>query len=263
MKLRVTFDRVDEVSALQALRNEYLDQLLEAQEPSIEVLVPDSAYFLIHAGDVTCGYFIVHGDDMLLELHLRQPYWVFGECVFEQMLARGHVRRALVKSFDHLLLSSCIARHKTLRVKGLLARELVLRELPDFPALQCRSRVATLDDLPAILAVDQQVFAHPERLRMVIAAGYLRLFENDAGVVGFGIARPIVRGRKHVELGIAVDRPFRLKGHAIYIFRSMVEACLDNGLVPVAGVAVENLASRGMGERVGLVARYRLLELTF
>lgn len=262
MKVRITLTRVDDLTDLSALRDEYLDSIVEAQEPSIEVLIPDAAYYAINHGDERCGYAIVHGDT-LIEFYLTRPYWVFGECVIEQILARGEVKRALVKSFDALLLSSAIARHTSLRVKGLLVRDLVPRTLPDFPTLASRARVATVDDLPAILAVDQQVFRHPERLRRVIEAGQLHLFSNEGGVIGFGILRPVVPGRKHVELGIAVDRPYRLKGHAIYMFQALVEACLARGLVPVAGVAVENVVSRSMGERVGMVARHRLLELTF
>jgi len=263
MKIRIALVRVDALDELRALRDEYLDSIVEAQEPSLEVLIPHAAYYAIEHAGARCGYAIVHAGDTLIELYLTRPYWVFGECVVDQILALGVVKRALVKSFDALLLSSCIAQHKTLRVKGLLVRDLVPRALPDFPALRCASRVATPDDLPAILGIDQQVFRHPERLRVVVTAGQLHLFENDAGIVGFAIARPVVPGRPHVELGIAVDKPYRLKGHAVYMFEAMIEACLARGLVPVAGVAVENVVSRSMGERVGMVARHRLLELTF
>ncbi|HEX6244971.1 MAG TPA: hypothetical protein VFZ61_28820, partial [Polyangiales bacterium] len=75
-----------------------------AQEASIEVMMPEAEHFLIEAhGGETIGYFSVHGGDTLIEFHLNEPNWVFGECVFEQLLAKTPVRRALVKSFDRLL----------------------------------------------------------------------------------------------------------------------------------------------------------------
>lgn len=264
MKIRVSFVPTSDLADLSALRAEYLAQLELAQEASIELLMPEAAHFRIEAqSGQTIGYCSVHDGDTLIEFHLTPPNWVFGECVFEQLLAKTPVRRALVKSFDRLLFSSCVSLHKSMRTKGLLVRDLVLRELPSMPGLTFATRSAQLADLPAIMAIDQPVFRHPERLHRVVDAGYMQLFENEQGLLGFGIARPIIAGRPEVELGIAVDRPFRLKGYAVYMFRSLIDDCLVRGLVPVAGVAAENIASRSMGERVGMVARHRLLELTF
>lgn len=263
MKITVSFHRVGAFDDLQELRDEYLDTLKLAQEASLEVLMPDASHYAIQHDGVRCGYVSIQEPDTLIEFHLRRPYWVFGECVFEQLLGQALVKRALVKSFDHLLLSSCIARHTSLRVKGLLVRDIELREERDDEDDDLTSRMATLEDLPRLLAVDQLVFRHPERLQRVVVAGCVQLFERADTVVGFGIARPIIAGRKYVELGIAVDKPFRSRGLSARLFRAMMDTCIARGLMPVAGVAVENAASRAMGERAGMVANYRLLDLAF
>lgn len=263
MQTHATFIRVSELTEIQLLRTEYLDQLEHAQEASLEVLVPGSDYFVICVDEVRCGYFIVHGEDTLIEFYLWAPYWVYAQGIFEQLLAETPVKRALVKSFDHLLFSSCIAKHTALRVTGLLVRDLVLRDLPERGDFKFSWRVAAERDLPAILAIDQQVFRHPERLNAVIRAGYMQLFESEGALIGFGITRPIIPGRKHVELGIAVDKPWRLKGYSMYIFRSIIDNCLAQGLMPVAGLSPDNLASRSMGERAGMISRHRLLEISF
>lgn len=262
MKILVSFQRVSALEELRALRNEYLDALVLAQEPSIEVLMPDAAHFIIIHDGVTCGYFSTH-EHTLIEFYVQKPYWVFGECVLDQIIDQNDVKLALVKSFDHLLFSSCVARHKSLRVKGLLVRDIIPRDLPDTGSMQPSARLATLEDLPAILAVDQQVFRHPERLQRVLSMGFVHLFLLEDEVIGFGIARPVIPGRKDVELGIAVDKPYRSQGHSVALFRAMMDSCIARGLTPVAGVAVENIASRSMGERAGMHANHRLLELTF
>jgi RimJ/RimL family protein N-acetyltransferase len=188
---------------------------------------------------------------------------VYGEALFLQILQRTAVRRALVKSFDALLLSSAIAHQRAVKSLGLLVRDYVPRQLPDLAQIRFEARRAEISDIPAILAVDQQVFRDPERLSHVISERHLVLFERDAALVGFGIIRPVIAGRPEVDLGIAVDAPYRNKGYAVFIFRDMVEYCFRHGLRPIAGCSEQNLASRRMGERVGMVARHRLLELTF
>lgn len=263
MKTHATFVPVAQPSELQALRDEYLDQLELGQEASLEVLMPDSVHLAIEVEGERCGYFVVHERETLIEFYVTKPHWVYAQCICEQILAETEVKRARIKTYDHLLFSSVVAKQVSTRMVGILARERIPRALPPAADFQFTTRVATLDDMPAIMAIDQQVFRHPERLHMVVQAGFMFLFENSAGLLGFGIARPIVRGRKHVELGIAVDKPYRSQGHSMHVFGSMVEACEARGLVPVAGLSPDNIASRSMGERVGMIGRHRLLELSF
>ena len=263
MNLRVEFVPVTDAGQLSSLREQYLDTLTHGQEALLEALVAEGTAFLVRSGGKPCGYFILHADSTLIEFHLLESHWVFGEAVFKQILAKTPVRRALVKSFDALLLSSCIAHQRRVRCLGLLVRDYIPRALPTLSGLRYSIRQATLRDLPAITQVDQQVFANAERLLGVVETGQAWLFERAGQLLGFGILRPVVVGRPEVDVGIAVDRPYRARGFAVYMLRDLVERCVAQGLVPVAGCAEENRASRHSGERIGLVSRHRLLELSF
>lgn len=262
MNLLSSFEQVD-IAALAPLRERYLESLPEPQELLLELLVPHcTAYAVVSKGE-RCGYFLVHEEHTLLELYLERTHWLYGEALFLQILERTRVRRALVKSFDALLLSSTIAHQRGVKSLGLLVRDYVPRPLPNLAQIRFEPRRAEAGDIPAILRVDQQVFRDPARLAHVIDERNLVLFERDGSLVGFGIIRPVIAGRPEVDLGIAVDAPYRNKGYAVFIFRDMVEYCFRQGLRPIAGCAEQNLPSRRMGERVGMVARHRLLELTF
>lgn len=249
---------------LDALRNEYLDTLSDAQELLLEVLVTSAQAFLLQTrhGKI-CGYALVHDKHTLLEFHLHAEHWVFGETSLQQLIKTLGLQRAWVKSFDSLLLSSALAQHTSLRNMGLLVRDYVPRALPNSSRFPYTSRVANQQDLQRLLAVDQQVFTVQERLEHVLSLGQMRIFEQGTFTVGFGILRPVVEGRRDVDVSIAIDRPFRGRGYATFVFRDLVEECLTAGYRPICGCASANQASRHLGERIGMIARHRLLELRF
>ena len=245
------------------MRNDYLDRLLAAQEALIEVLVQQAQCFSISAKGQIAGYFILHEHEGLLEFYLVEHFQAYAHLLFRRFVREHNVRSALVKSFDHLLLACVMDIQTGVRVRGILVRDYIPRELPNIPRIRYRERPAEERDLARIRAVDQQVFTHPERLAAVIRAGAMRLFERDLDLIGFGIIRPVIPGRPEVDLGLAVDAPFRNKGYAIYFLRDMAEFCLQSGLLPISGCAAENEASIRLGSRVGFVSRYRLLEVRF
>lgn len=263
MRIQTKFQRLETVDSVAPHRQDYLDGLPEAQALLIEVQLGSAQAFAIEGRTGRCGYLLIDPDHTVLEFHLDRDHWVFGEEILGQAIRELKLQRALVKSFDSLLLSSALAHQCALSVVGLLVRDYVPRPLPELKDITFCQRLATMDDLPAIMTVDQQVFSQPERLRAVIADSELYLFEDRGRTLGFGMLRTIIAGRRDVDVGIAVDRPYRRRGHAVYMLRALVEDCLRRGLRPAAGCAVDNHASRHMGERIGFVSRHRLLGLTF
>jgi GNAT superfamily N-acetyltransferase len=261
MNITIHFEQ-QPLAELEPSRVEYLDGLSEPQELMLEVTVPSCTGHGIFSGHERIGHLLVNPENELIEFHLQRPFWVFGQSVVRQSIARLGVNRALVKTFDTLFLSSAIEYQRSVRTLGLLVRDYVPRTLPEIEHLRYSARDATLQDLDAIFAIDQDVFTVRERLRLIVEQGWMRLFERN-GLIGFAIRRLIRPQSSDVDVGIAVDRPYRNKGYAIYMMHDMVRHCIELGLNPVAGCAVNNLASRRMGERVGMVARHRLLELSF
>jgi GNAT superfamily N-acetyltransferase len=262
MNIQTTFEKADPVE-LASLRRAHRAALIEAQELLLEGMSARAAHYrIVHRGE-TCGYFAILDLHTLVEFYLAQPYWLFGERIVSQVVRRTGVRRALVQSFDHLFLSSAVAQQTRVRSLGYLVRDYLPRPLPPAPDSGLELRTATPADLPRIARVDQPVFTDPTRLESVVAGGHLVLFERGDALLGFGIAQPVVEGRPEVDVGIAMDAAHRNTGDAVYLFRQLIERCVAAGLRPVAGCAADNQASRNLGDRVGLVSRYRLLELSF
>lgn len=264
MNLTIGVGEPEPLEGFAEARREYLDELGQAQEPLLEVLVPGAECRWIRARNgETCGYAIVHESRLLIEFYLFRPYWVFGETVLAQVVRQLDLGKAWIKSFDSLLLSSALRLQRGIETLGLLVRDYVPRPLPGRGRPEYATRVGEPSDLDRLLAVDQDVFSSPERLSMALDRRWIRVFERADALIGFGLLRPVVPGRPDVDVGIAVDRPFRGKGYATHAFADLVRECLREGKNPVCGCSNDNRASRHLGERVGMVSRHRLLAVRF
>lgn len=261
MNITVEFTDV-EVEALSELRSRYLDALLEAQEALIEVMIGTAQGHLMRVHGEIAGYGISR-EGTLLELFIVEEYLPAAHLLFRRLVKERSIQRAWVKSFDHVLLACAMDIQISTRVMGILVRELVKRELPRLPGISYQQRAAVADDAQRLLAVEGNVFRDPARLTAAIAAGRIRVFEQGERLVAFGLLKPVVPGRPHVDLGLVVDTPFRRRGYAAYVLRDLIEHCEQQGLIPISGCAADNLASINLGLRVGFVSRYRLLETSF
>lgn len=247
------------------MREEYISGLRCAQELMLEVMLPQCRCYLVTWRRQDIGYLIVNPSHVLVEMHLVREHWLHGQSVVRQAIRALRLEQAVVKSFDDLFLSSAIEHQRSVSVMGLLVRDYVPRPLPYLPRLCYSTRQAASEDMPAIAAIEQDVFSDPERVALVVSKGWMQLFATQDGskLIGFGILRPLHEASRYVDVGIAVDTPFRNKGYAVYMMRELVELCVTRGFEPVAGCSSDNLLSRRLGERIGLVARHRLLRLTF
>lgn len=248
--------------AIAAMRGRYLDGLLEAQDALIEGIAGGADTFEIRIGDESVGYFLV-ADGALVEMFVEEPWEWLAQELFQRFVEAFAVTSAIVKTYDHLLMACAADLQRKVEMMGVLIRHYVPRPLPDIPRIRYRERVAEPADLERLWAVEQDAFTHRERLAFVVERGWVRIFERDDAVVGFGLRRPIISGRPHMEVGIAIDAPFRNKGYAVFILRDLVEGCLADGLVPVSGCARENEASIRAGVRIGFRSRYRILRFVF
>jgi RimJ/RimL family protein N-acetyltransferase len=263
MDVLARFERAERDADFAAMRTRHLDTLGESQEAFLEVMAAGAQLVRIVVDDVWAGYALVTEDAALVEYHLDPPWWVFGETILWQLVQAHGLSRALVQSFDSLLFSSVVDRCHAIRSVGLLCRDYLRRPLPVDAEGALTRTLARDEDLPRVLAVDQDVFTHEARLRAVISRGYLSLFTQADRVVGFGIVRPVIPGRPEVDIGIAIDRAERKRGYSEPMLQQLMDHAVAEGLRPVAGCTRENVISRSMGERVGFVARHRLLEARF
>ncbi|HVJ92414.1 MAG TPA: GNAT family N-acetyltransferase [Labilithrix sp.] len=262
MVISTDFPELTSLDDVRDLRTSYLDALPKAQDALLETIVATGRVFGIVAQNRLGGYFVVV-DDKLVEYHVSPELETSAHLLFPKFVLENGIRSALVKTFDHVFLSCALDIGERVTVRGVLVRDYVRRELPDVDRIRYTRRTATRDDLPRVIAVEQDVFTHPERLRTVVENGHVELFEHDGELIGFCLLRPVIAGRPDIEVGIAIDTKYRNKGYAIYMLREAADLCTARGLNPVSGCARTNEPSIRTGLRVGFSGRYRLIEIRF
>lgn len=247
-------------------RELYLAQLREAQEPLLETLVPSATAYVIYTRDAPVGHALVHPEKGVFEFYVDRSQWAFATEIFGKFLQECGVTRALVKTFDDVFMAAALDHQTSVTSLGMLVRDYIPRSLPTIDALAFACRLAQSADLGRIKGVDQHVFTDPARLNAAVERGYIWLYEATAlsnALIGFGLIKPIRPGSTDVDVGIAIDRPYRNKGFALYVMQDLMTRSIASGFRPIAGCALDNLPSRRMGQRIGMAPRYRLVSMKF
>lgn len=259
---QVNFTAVDSLEEIADLRDQYLNQLLKAQEYYLELLVQKGKAYRINTGSRPIGYFILSQNATLLEYFLLPEYQTRADVLLQQIIRKYAVKSALCKTFDHLLLSCCVQYQKQVSVGGILFRTYhPVSNPPIFPDIT--HRLAMMQDFPKLCSINVEIFEENDEIREYIEKQRIFLFEKGQDLVGFGIFTRIIPGRPEHDIGMLVDKPFQRQGYGQFIIRFLTDFCIDNGWQPVCGCAYENTASRRTLEKAGYISKHRLLEFIF
>lgn len=253
------------ITELDNWRALHFAQLREAQDPLLQTLLPEATGWLIQTRESTVGYALVHPDKGIFEYYLDRSQWAFSTEIFGKFLRQRAVTKALVQSFDDVFMAAALDHQVSVTSVGMLVRDYVPRPLPQIEGFEFTCACAGVDDLARIRNVDQDVFTHPERLTSAVEKGFVWLYEakGSNALIGFGLIKPLRSDSVDADVGIAIDRPYRNKGFALYVMQDLVNRSVAAGYRPIAGCALGNLPSRRMGQRIGLAPRYRLVSMTF
>lgn len=267
MKINITeetiqFTETIDSGTIRLFREKYLDSLPLAQEYYLEIQIKTSAFYLVNVGDMAAGYFILSPENVLLEYFLL-PGW---DDRMDEILGRIQrefsVRKALCKSFDSAMLSCCYGFQKSNLAIGILFRE-YQEKSTETTGAELTVRRAVMADEARIIAVNEEVFDHPEEVSEYIQAQQIFLFETESQLVGFGIYSPVFPGRRDYDIGMLIVPEYRKQGYGAFIIQYLVNFCRQNGWNFSAGCDINNIASRRCLEKAGFIARYRLLEFSF
>jgi L-amino acid N-acyltransferase YncA len=256
------FEEVGLLTDITDLRIQYLDQLIEAQELYLELLVRSSKVFVIKSKNKRIGYFLLGDDGTLLEYYVSQDNIDQVDTLLPRIVEKYNIAKALCKSFDHTLLSSCIGIQKSVNVVGINFRE-YREKTPAVVYEDISIRPATVKDEQLIVGMNEEVFEQEEEVKAYIENKQILLFEKEKEVLGFGIFARVIEGRPEFDIGVLVDRKYRGRGYGEYIIRYLVNYCRQNGWRAICGCAIENEGSRRSLEKAGFIGRYRLLEFVF
>lgn len=244
------------------LRNLYLDSCPEPQELYLEMKVHASKAFVIESEGNKAGYLLIGPDGVLLEYFVTPKYIHYADAWFREILQRCKIQKALCKSFDHTLLACCLDLQISVRVGGILCREWI-----DQPQRKIETTLTTRkarpEDISRIIAINEEIFDHPDQIRDYVQNERVLMFEKHSTSIGFGLFSRVIPDRPYFDIGMLVVPEFRRFGYGSFIIRYMADFCRKQGWRPICGCDAANTGSLRCLKNAGFIARHRLLEFTF
>jgi GNAT superfamily N-acetyltransferase len=253
--IEATYSEIDEE------RLSYLNSLPEFQEFFLEWKVWESEYFHIVGQSELAGYFIVNSkENCLIEFYLEKKYLISSLAIFKKIIEDFDIRSVYCKSFDPLMLVSCLELSKSYEIDGILFRESDESKLPCPNELN--PRFADIIDIPYLLQQNDGLYETPYELETMVKSGNLLLFEKASELFGCGFLTRIHPKFDYYDIGMWVNPNFRGQGHAVQIIAFLKNHCISQKKIPICGCAAQNIVSRHILEKNGFISKYRLLKFT-
>ncbi len=259
MKIHISRSTISEIDNL---RNKYLDSLFESQELYLELFVRKSEFYLILQDEDTAGYCAVFKKSTLTEFYITDEYVPQNEVIFNAVKSEFRIKKALCKSFNHLLLGCCLKNFKTIEILGYHFRDYIEKE-HDFSGFDISHRPGIPDDFQTIAKINEEVFEEENEIREYLETGRVFMYYHGAIFIGFGIFSVVVPGRPEHDIGMLVHPDHRRTGYGVYIIHHLRHYCMSKGWKPTCGCAVDNIASIKTLEKAGYISKYVMLEILF
>lgn len=245
------------------MRRNRLSRLSAAQELFVENLVAVGGVYVIQRDCEELGYAITDRGDLVVEFHLEDPNLSHAELAIDELIKTLGVRRMLVQTFDPLPMSVCSMRG------SLVVRDLLYRIIadPNFePRSEIVTRLATPADVPELAALSDDFFCDEREIIAYLRADGPMVYRDPCGnLIGAGVMKRVIPGSDGVDIGMVVKPQLRRRGYGGYggyIVRRLKAHCLAQGLQPICGCSIDNVASQRALQRGGFASVHRLVELT-
>lgn len=251
------------LDAVHDLRMERLAQLCEPQEYFMEEQVAKSKPFMILEDGSLTGYALVADGSTLVEFYCTEMAVFPRRNLLEQAVRELNIKKAFCQSFDHHFLSAALLLKPKVDATGILFRKFDPFKYWNTAPKGLEYATATKKDYELIRGINDDFFTSDEEIRDMISRKMLTVFYSNKRLVGCGNMLQAIPGTNVRDIGMMVAPAFRRQGFGAYIAYRMASECIEAGLRPVAGCALDNTGSWKSLESAGFISRYLWLELMF
>ncbi len=252
--LKTTPDQIKE------FRTDYLNSLSEFQELFLEMMIHNADFYKLQSANATVGYFIINKECVLIEFYIINKFIPIANDIFEWVLNDLAIKEVYCKSFDALLLGTCLLNNMTDSVHGLLYRDYVE------PLIQKdREIIMKRSDLQSVEMFMQQdnsikeLFENESQLMDFIRNESVFEFYRNEMFVGCGMVIRTVAGWNYCDLGVWVHPSQRGQSLGSQIILYLREYAVNKNLKPSCGCAINNIASQKTIEKSGFVSKYKMI----
>jgi predicted acetyltransferase len=248
------------LSQIKSYRYEYFTSLIEFQELYLELMVRKSDYYLLQVENKEIGYTIINNEGVLIEFYVASGYVPDSNIIFKFLLKELSVSNIYCKTFDSLLLSSCVLNSLSYSVIGVLFRDYTRAKVEKDVSLQMVK--IDLSSIEILLRQDEslkELYETEELLIEFIENENVFIFYKNNELIGCGMVIKTNKDWDFCDLGVWVNRKQRGNGFGAQILLNLREFAVNNNLKPSCGCAIDHLASRKTIEKSGFVSRYQLI----
>ncbi|MGE0192584.1 MAG: GNAT family N-acetyltransferase [Planctomycetota bacterium] len=251
----VSLPSLDDVGELRTAR---IASLTALPELFLELEARKGVVHGLRAGSLA-GYVVAQGPTLVEMFTLDRRVEATTELLRMAMDQLG-LQRAWATTFDPVVLSACEGAVGPGRTVGLSFRTLGAGVKPPPPPRPI-ARIARDTDLDDVLeASHPDIFGSADEARAWIGNGHLWLFEQEGAICALGLCTPTGSGTRACDVGVRVVPASQRRGLGAWVIQEMVGRARAQGLVPTAGCAADNLASKRTLERAGFTADHELRE---
>lgn len=223
----------------------------------MEMMVNGASVYEIVLTENTIGYVAVN-DKIIVEFFVEEKYISASNHIFATILKDLAIARVYCKSFDFLLLNSCVSHLKNFEVIGTLFRNYL--ETPNYFTGKLSVREAVEADLPFLLDQKDGLYETPQELETFVKQRSVLMFSEESFLVGCGYLIKIHDKWNYFDIGMWVNPDYRNLGHATQIISYLKHVCIQNNWKPIAGCAADNLASQKTLEKNGFYSIHKLID---
>jgi GNAT superfamily N-acetyltransferase len=267
----VTF-RPTIVASLSEARSRHRQTLVAPQDAYWETgIIAAAAHHEILIDGRPAGHCAVDKDGYLVQFFVEDASSPQTGAALDAALDALALKGAYAATNEPGYLSLCLDRQREVAVDTLLYFD--HHSVP--PVGAEKLRLATDEDLPGLVAIqetdvggdlglmEQGFGGLAGFLRGMIADRALFVLEDGGTIIGSGDFRQRATWPGTADLGVVVAPQHQGRGVGTEILCLLKQKAASTGLEPICSTTVDNLASQRMIEKAGMVARHRILRITF
>lgn len=247
-----------DLTAIETLRIAYLKSLPEFQELYMEMLVAESVCYRIEEPGNVIGYVAVTSEKILVEYYLNEEFIGKNNSIFNFILKELAIAEVYCKSFDAVLLDSCLLSFKNFEIIGTLFRNYT--STPNFYLKDMVVKTAEEADIPFLLEQKDGLYETPQELETFVNRRCVLMFFKNNNLIGCGYLIKIHLQWNYYDIGMWVNPDYRKQGSAVQIISYLKHFCIHNNWKPICGCAFDNIASQKTLEKNGFYSKFKLLE---
>ncbi|MGA1820858.1 MAG: GNAT family N-acetyltransferase [Thermoplasmatota archaeon] len=215
-------------------------------------------FHILYEGE-RIGLFSKHNDGSLVNFVIDPAYRAHDLEIYRTVRGRYRIKRAEVPGFDLNYLGPALVKAGKVNIVGWYFSDVMDVE-PVPPKEGLTWKRVMKKDKDRVMEASCNFFDPIDYALDSYELYYVLDGENLAGI---GILAEHYYSENAASCGLFVSRGYRRQGYGAYIIATLKVMCRERGLVPVAGCALGNNASRKTLESAGFMVKAPQLEVLY